>query len=92
MLQQVVSLTSQNQITVPVKMISEWEKKPSKVVVSKVGDEIRIKPVPNFWSLAGIFSDSAIKDKSIDEVIELENKAVENFGVERYKKFLKNNK
>lgn len=68
MLQQIVSLTSQNQISIPVKMMREWglEKKPSKVMVTKVDDEIRIKPVPDFWSVVGSMkSDIALSDDQL---------------------------
>lgn len=54
MIQKVVSLTDQNQVSIPAWMIREWGKeKPEKLVVTKIGDEIRMRPIKNFWSLAG---------------------------------------
>lgn len=53
-MQKMVSLTDQNQISIPMWIVKEWgSEKPSKLMVTKVGDEVRLRPVKNFWSLAG---------------------------------------
>ncbi len=81
-MQQIVSLTRQNQISIPAKIIREWGiKPPAKVKVVKVKDEIRIKPVKDFWSLAGSLAKYARKDGSLRK---LENKAWELVVEEKY--------
>ena len=69
MMQQIVSLTSQNQISIPVKMSRIWGKvKPKKLMISIIGDELRIKPVADFWALAGsLKSDIKLTDKQLRE-------------------------
>jgi len=54
MMQKMVSLTGQNQISIPKWIVKQWgEQKPRKLVITKVGDEIRIRPIKNFWSVVG---------------------------------------
>ncbi|PIS18237.1 hypothetical protein COT54_00350 [Candidatus Collierbacteria bacterium CG09_land_8_20_14_0_10_46_12] len=54
MLQKMVSLTDQNQISIPKWMVEEWgPQKPKKLFVVKLGDEIHLRPVKNFWSVVG---------------------------------------
>ena len=67
--QQIVSLTSQNQITIPVGMSKIWGKiKPKKMMVIALGDELRIKPVVDFRVLRGsLKSDVKLTDKQLDE-------------------------
>jgi len=69
MIQQIVSLTSQNQISIPVKMSSVWGKiKPKKLTVTLVGEELRIKPVADFHVLRGsLKSDIKLTDKQLYE-------------------------
>ena len=67
MIQQIVNLTSQNQISIPVKMSRIWGKvKPKKLMVTAFGDELRIKPVVDFRSLRGsIKSDVKLTDEQL---------------------------
>lgn len=69
MLQQIVSLTSQNQVSIPIKMVREWgSDKTEKVLIVKVGDEVRIRPVRNFWSVAkSLKSKIVLSDRSLNE-------------------------
>ena len=54
MVKKIVSLTQQNQVSIPVSMIKEWGKRrPTKLVVVMIGDEVRMRPVKDFWSLGG---------------------------------------
>jgi hypothetical protein len=67
MLQQIVSLTSQNQISIPVSMSSVWGKnKPKKLIITLINEELRISPVVNFHSLRGsLKSDIKLTDKQL---------------------------
>ena len=69
MIQQIVSLTSQNQISIPVNMSRVWGKvKPKKLMVTLVGEELRIKPVTDFRLLKGLLkSNIKLTDKQLSE-------------------------
>ncbi len=69
MTQQIVSLTSQNQISIPVNMSRVWGKvKPKKLMVTLIGEELRIKPVTDFRALKGMLkSDIKLTDKQLFE-------------------------
>ena len=52
--QQIVSLTSQNQITLPMQMVKKLGKvRPKNMVVYMTGNNFVVKPVPDFGSLKG---------------------------------------
>lgn len=84
-MQQLVSITSQGQITIPASFRRKLglDNYPKATVEIK-DKQIIIEPVPDFLSLAGELHDKAIKGKSIDQVIKLEHKAVEQAMVERF--------
>lgn len=85
-----VSITSQGQISIPAKLRKELGlDKQKKALVKKEGERIIIEPVEDFLQLAGSLKHKAIKGKTIDEIIALENKAIEEAVIERYKRFLK---
>lgn len=67
--QQIVSLTSQNQITLPMHMVKKLGKdRPKNMIVSMVDGKFVIKPVMNFWSLAGsLKSDVKLTDSQLRE-------------------------
>ncbi|MDD2225135.1 MAG: hypothetical protein PHP97_03150 [Candidatus Shapirobacteria bacterium] len=69
MTQQIVSLTSQNQISIPVNMSRVWGKvKPKKLMVTLVGEELRIKPVTDFRLLKGLLkSNIKLTDNQLSE-------------------------
>jgi hypothetical protein len=69
MVQQIVSLTSQNQISIPINMSRVWGKvRPKKLMVTLIGEELRIKPVIDFRSLKGLLkSDIKLTDKQLFE-------------------------
>jgi len=51
---QIISLTSQNQITLPRYMVKKLGKnRPKNMVVSFVDEKFIIKPVVSIWDLAG---------------------------------------
>ena len=68
----VAKITKKGQVTIPV----EFRRKlgTDKVIVSMEGERVIIEP---YKDIGGIFSKYAIKGKSIDEVMKLEKKAVE---------------
>lgn len=69
MMQQVVSLTSQNQITLPVSMVKKLGKiRPKNMIVCMTEGKFIIKPVVDFWSLAGAMkSDVKLTDRQLRE-------------------------
>jgi len=69
MIQQIVSLTNQNQISIPVNMSNLWGKvKPKKLMITVIGQELIIKPIVDFRSLKGLLkSDIKLTDKQLSE-------------------------
>jgi AbrB family looped-hinge helix DNA binding protein len=85
-----VSITSQGQISIPAPIRKKLGlNKKGKAYVSLENGKAVIESVPDFMELAGSLSKYAIKNKSIDEIIRLEHKAVEEAVIERYKRKLK---
>ena len=84
-MQQLVSITSQGQITIPASFRRKLglDNYPKATVEIK-NKQIIIEPIPDFLSLAGILHNKAIKGKSIDQIIKLEHKAVEQAMIERF--------
>lgn len=73
-----VSITSQGQISIPVVLRRKLGlDKNKKAIVSEGKGEIIIKPVKDFLALKGSLHHKAIKNKSIDEIMKLEEKAIE---------------
>ena len=84
-----VSITSQGQISIPAKFRKELgleERK--KALIKRVGDKLVVEPIEDFLQLKGSLKHKAIKGKSIQEIIDLENQAIEEAVVEDYKKSL----
>lgn len=76
-MQQIVTITSQGQITVPAAFrrllgIDQYRK----ASVRTEDNKIVIEPIPELMSLAGSLQNKAIKDKTIEEVIKLEEEAI----------------
>ncbi len=74
-MQQVVSITSQGQMTIPASMKRKLNFD-NKALVKVRGKKLVVEPVGDILKLGGVFKDKALKDKSIEEIIELEKKAV----------------
>lgn len=54
---QIVSITSQGQITIPKFIRRDFGiKGPVKAIISKSGNKIVVEPKQNFWQLAGALS------------------------------------
>ena len=68
-MQQIVSITSQGQVTIPVSMRRALGvKRATKATIEKKGDELVIKPEMDFWSLPGSMkSKIKLTDKQLRE-------------------------
>ena len=54
---QIVSITSQGQITIPKFIRRDFGiTGPVKALISKAGDKIVVQPKQNFWQLAGVLN------------------------------------
>jgi len=84
-MQQIVSITSQGQITIPALMrrllsLDEYKK----ALVQTEENRIIIEPIPDILSLAGFLENRAFKNKTVNQIIELEEKAIAAGVVEKY--------
>lgn len=85
-----VSITSQGQISIPAKLRRKLGlHKKQQAIISERNGELVVKPVVDFLELGGSLHHKAIKNKSIDEIIKLENEAIEEAFVDRYRKHMK---
>ncbi len=84
-MQQIVSITSQGQITIPASMRRRLAlEKNKKAFVKTADNKIIIEPVPSVMDLAGSLKDKALKKKSIEQIIKLEEKAAAKAAAEKY--------
>lgn len=82
---QVVSLTRQGQISIPAKMLKMHKvKKPDKVMIKVVDTGWLVEPMPDIMSLGGALHKYAIKGKGIEEIMELEEQAIEMAMKDKY--------
>lgn len=82
-----VSITSQGQISIPAEIRrSLGLTKYKKAFVKQEGTRVVVEPVSDFMALEGSLHHKAIKGKSIEEIIKLEEEAIGKAIVERYKK------
>lgn len=73
----IVTITNQGQITIPATMRRRLAlDKYRKASVRTEDSKIVVEPIPDLLSLAGTLQDKAIKNKSIDEIIKLEEEFV----------------
>lgn len=87
---QIVSLTSQGQISIPAKMLAKYGKnRPTKVIVKAVDSGWFVEPVPDILSLGGALHKYALKGKTLEEILELEEKAISDAIVEDYVKSIR---
>lgn len=85
-----VSITSQGQISIPASIRRSLRMdKSKKVVVRQEGDKVIMEPVRDLLELKGVFKHKAIKGKSIDEIMKLEEEAVAEAVADRYRRKLK---
>lgn len=86
----IVSITSQGQISIPAKIRKNLGlDKTKKAIVKQEGQKVIIEPVKDLLDLAGSLKKYAIKRKSIDEIIKMEERAWEKEAVARYKRSLR---
>lgn len=86
----VVSITSQGQISIPADIRRALGlDRHKKAVVRREGDKVIVEPVRDFLELEGVFKHKAIKGKSIDEIMRLEEEAVAEAVADRYRRKLK---
>lgn len=86
----IVSITSQGQISIPADIRRELGMdRHKKAVVRREGDKVIVEPVRDFLELEGVFKHKAIKGKSIDEIMRLEEDAVAEAVADRYRRKLK---
>jgi len=82
---QIVSITSQGQISIPAQMRRflglDLAKK---AYVTQENGKIIIEPVPDLLTLAGSLNSVAIKNKSSEEIQSIEQKAVEQVRINKY--------
>lgn len=84
---QLVSLTSQGQVSIPTKMLELLNvKKPSKVTIKAVDGGWLVKPVANILSFGGSLHKYAIKGKTPEEIRKMEKEGFEKALVTDYTK------
>jgi len=81
----VVSLTRQGQISIPAKMLAKYGKnRPTKVIVKAVENGWLVEPVPDILSLGGSLHKYALKGKTLEQILKLEEEAISEAIVEEY--------
>lgn len=86
-MQQIVSITSQGQITIPasIRRLLRLDKY-NKATVRTEDKKIIVEPVPDILRMGGLLQKRAIKGKAINEILKQEEKAVSRTVTKRYKK------
>lgn len=74
-----IKITKKGQITIPAKFRKKLGTDIVKIEMQ--GEKIIIEPIKK---LGGIFSKYAIKDKSIEEIMQMEEEAAQNVFAEKY--------
>ena len=76
-MQQIVTITSQGQITIPASMRRAISiDKSNKASVTTEGKRIIIEPVVDLLDLGGTLKNKAKKEKNIDKIIQLEEDTI----------------
>jgi bifunctional DNA-binding transcriptional regulator/antitoxin component of YhaV-PrlF toxin-antitoxin module len=84
---QVVTINSQGQVTIPIHLRRKLGFEQSKkAVVKEEKGRVVFEPVPNIDTLAGSLKRYAIKDKSMLEVLKLEDRAIDQARAEKFQK------
>lgn len=84
------TVTSQGQITIPVAIRRKLKlDKNRKIVLKLENNTIFMESEPDIMQLSGALSDRAIKNKTIDEIIRIEEDAVGEAVAEQYRKKMK---
>ena len=85
-----VSITSQGQINIPIKIRRALGlSKNSKAIVSIKNGAISVRPIKEFLELKGSLHHKTVKNKSIGEILRIEDEAIEQGFLHDYKESLK---
>jgi AbrB family looped-hinge helix DNA binding protein len=83
----IVSITSQGQISIPAKFRKALGlKNPGKAYVKLEQGRLVVEPIPDFLQLAGELRSKAKTGKSIETIIKLEKKAAVKARIDKYHK------
>jgi len=75
-MEQIVSITSQGQITIPAKMRRALKlDKHKKAVIRQDKEKLIVEPVEDILVFKGALKNKAMKGKAIKQIIEIEEKA-----------------
>lgn len=84
------TVTSQGQITIPVEIRRKLKLDKNRKIILKLEENtIFMDAEPDIFALEGIFKNRALKNKSIDEIIRIEEDAVAEAVADRYRKKMK---
>ncbi len=84
------TITTKGQVTIPADIRKFFKIKPGDIVVfKKIKNMVTIAPNVDIMSIAGSLSKHAIKGKTLQQIIDLEHKAIEEATVEDYLKSIK---
>lgn len=84
------TVTSQGQITIPVEIRRKLKLDKNRRIVLKLeNNTVFMEPEPDIFALEGIFKNRALKNKSIDEIIRIEEDAAAEAVAEQYRKKMK---
>ena len=82
-----VSITSQGQITIPVKFREKLNFKPGSMIVAKIESEkLTFTKSNDIFQRLGVHKKSAIKGKNFDEILAIEEAAQADSVFEKFKK------
>lgn len=81
-----VSITSQGQITIPVKFRERLNFKPGSIIMAKIEDEkLTFAKSNDIFKRLGVHKKSALKNKNFDEVLAIEESAQADAIFEKFK-------
>lgn len=85
-----VTITSQGQITIPARIRRLLNLDiTKKAVVSVKNQKIVIEPEPDIMELSGTLAKYAIKTKSLDQIIKMEEESIAKASADEYRKKIK---
>lgn len=90
-----VTVTSQGQISIPAEIRKSLDLKKNRTLLLKFDEkkgEINLQPYGDFRDLKGVLNPNALKGKSLDEIIKLENEAIAEAAAKNYLKKAQKNK
>lgn len=84
---QIVTLTSQGQISIPVKIRRKLKmEKTRKIYVREEEGRVVLEPIPDLLELEGALQGYAMRGKPIEEVMEIEERAMGDAFAGKHKK------